>query len=106
MLALLVYSVLEIKCQRQGLTVTGEAVLKAFAYLAVVYTTFADSSVLLRVEELSNFQRKVVQALGQSWWPSTVALAGSMPRCSASTWPRPAQALCPRPDETPSALLR
>ncbi len=106
MLALLVYSVLEIKCQRQGLTVTGEAVLKAFAYLAVVYTTFADSSVLLRVEELSDFQRKVVQALGQSWWPSTVALAGSMPRCSASTWPRPAQALCPRPDETPSALLR
>jgi transposase len=100
MLALLVYSVLEIKCKRQGLAVTGEAVLKAFTYLAVVYTTFADNSVLLRVEELSGFQRKVVQALGQSWWPAAAILAGSMP-----SWPRRAQIPCPRPNEMPSPVL-
>ncbi len=105
MLALLVYSVLELKCRRQGLTVTGEAVLKAFAYLAVIYTTFADGSVLLRVEELNDFQRKVVQALGQSWWPATAALVGSTPRGSASTGSRPAQVLWPWAEETSSPVL-
>jgi len=100
MLALLVYSVLEIKCQRQGLAVTGEALLKAFAYLAVVYTTFADSSVLLRVEELTDFQRKVVQTLGQSWWPAAATWAGSTP-----SWPKPPQVLCPRQDEIPIPVL-
>ena len=100
MLALLVYSVLELKCQRQGLAVTGEAVLKAFAYLAVVYTTFADSSVLLRVEELSDFQRKVVQTLGQSWWPATATLAGSTPSS-----PKRPQLLWPRQDEIPISVL-
>ena len=100
MLALLVYSVLEIKCQRQGLTVTGEAVLKAFAYLAIVYTTFADSSVLLRVEELNDFQRKVVQTLGQSWWPATMALLGSTPSS-----PKRPRLLRPRQDEIPISVL-
>jgi transposase len=100
MLALLVYSVLEMKCQRQGLAVTGEAVLKAFAYLAVVYTTFADSSVLLRVEELNDFQRKLVQTLGQSWWPTTVTLAGSMP-----SWPKLPQVLCSKQDQIPISVL-
>ena len=54
-LALLVYSILEIKRRRRGLVVTGEAVLKGFAYLAAVYTTFVDGSVQLRVEELDTF---------------------------------------------------
>jgi transposase len=100
MLALLVYSVLEMKCQRQGLAVTGEAVLKAFAYLAVVYTTFADSSVLLRVEELTGFQRKVIQTLGQSWWPATATLAGSTP-----SWPKLPRIPCPRQDELSIPVL-
>ena len=100
MLALLVYSVLEIKCQRQGLTVTGEAVLKAFAYLAVVHTTFTDSSVLLRVEELNDFQRKVVQTLGQSWWPATMALVDS-----THSSPKRPQLLRPRQDEIPVSVL-
>lgn len=100
MLALLVYSVLELKCQRQGLTVTGEAVLKAFAYLAVVYTTFADSSVLLRVEELNDFQRRVVQTLGQSWWPATATLADSTPSS-----PKRPRLLRPRQDEIPTSML-
>jgi transposase len=100
MLALLVYSVLEIKCQRQGLTVTGEAVMKAFAYLAVVYTTFTDSSVLLRVEELSDFQRKVVQTLGQSWWPTTMASVGS-----THSSPKRPRLLRPRQDEIPVSVL-
>lgn len=77
MLALLVYSILEMKCRRGGLIVTGEAVLKGFAYLSAIYTHFVDGSVQLRVEELNTFQRDVVKALGQSWWPS-------LPGCS---WP-------------------
>jgi uncharacterized membrane protein len=65
MLALLVYSVLEIKCRRQGLRVTGEKVLKGFAYLAAIYTRFVDGSVQLRVADLNTFQQDVVKALGE-----------------------------------------
>jgi len=70
MLALLIYSVLEMKCRRRGLQVTGEKVLKGFACLAAVYTYFRDGSIQLRVEELNHFQQGVVQALGPAWWPS------------------------------------
>ena len=70
MLALLVYSILEMKCRDHGLHVTGEKVLKGFAYLAAVYTRFRDGSIQLRVEELNRFQQGVVQALGSAWWPS------------------------------------
>jgi transposase len=70
MLALLVYSILEMKCRRHGLWVTGEKVLNGFACLAAVYTRFLDGSVQLRVEELNRFQQGVVQALGPAWWPS------------------------------------
>jgi transposase len=89
MLALLVYSILEMKCRRGGLVVTGEAVLKGFAYLSAVYTTFVDGSVQLRVEELNTFQRDVVRALGQSWWPS-------LPGCSWPTLPERQVILRPR----------
>jgi len=80
MLALLAYSILEMKCRRNGLKVTGEAVLKGFAHLSAIYTTFVDGSVQLRVEELNAFQQDVVRALGQSWWPS-------LPGCSWPTLP-------------------
>ena len=74
--------------------------LKAFAYLAVVYTTFTDSSVLLRVEELNDFQRKVVQTLGQSWWPATMAWVDSK-----HSSPKRPQLLHPRQDEIPGSVL-
>ena len=70
MLALLVYSILEMKCRRSGLLVTGEKVLQGFAHLAILYTHFVDGSVQVRVEELNGFQQEVVQALGQVWWPA------------------------------------
>jgi transposase len=98
MLALLVYSILEMKCRRQGLVVTGEAVLKGFAYLAAVYTTFLDGSVQLRVEERNTFQQKVVQALGQSWWPS-------LPSGSPPTWPAQPIVLRPREEKISQPLL-
>ena len=77
MLALLVYSVVELKCQRGGLRITAEAVLKRFVYLAVIYTTFVDGSVQVRVERLNQRQREVVRAMGHIWWP--VGLGGSSP---------------------------
>ena len=77
MLALLVYSVVELKCQRGGLRITAEAVLKRFVYLAVTYTTFVDGSVQVRVERLNQRQREVVRAMGHIWWP--VGLGGSSP---------------------------
>jgi transposase len=77
MLALLVYSVVEMKCRRAGLMITGEAVLKRFAYLAVIYTTFADGSVQVRMEPLNRHQREVVRAMGHAWWPAS--LGGSPP---------------------------
>jgi hypothetical protein len=89
MLALLVYSILEMKCRRSGLKVTGEAVLKGFAYLSAIYTTFVDGSVQLRVEELNAFQQDVVTAMGQSWWPS-------LPGCSWPTRPEPQIIFRPR----------
>jgi transposase len=97
MLALLVYSILEMKCRRQGLVVTGEAVLKGFAYLSAVYTTFTDGSVQLRVEERNPFQRQVVKALGQSWWPTLLG-------CSPPVLPEPQVYLRPRWDKIPVPL--
>jgi len=94
MLALLVYSILEMKCRRGGLVVTGEAVLKGFAYLSAAYTTFVDGSVQLRVEELDTFQRDVAKVLGQSWWPS-------LPGCSWPTLPERQVISRPRWKKTP-----
>jgi hypothetical protein len=93
-LALLVYSILEMKCRRQGLGVTGEKVLKSFAYLAAIYTRFVDGSVQLRVEDLNPFQRNVVKALGQSWWPT-------LPGCLCPTLPEQQVVLRPRWEKTP-----
>jgi hypothetical protein len=62
------------KCQRQGLRVSGEKVLKGFTYLAAIYTRFVDGSVQLRVEELDPFQRDVVEQLGEAAvYPGLVA---------------------------------
>jgi transposase len=77
MLALMVYSVVELKCRRGGLMVTGEEVLKRFAYLAVIYTAFVDGSVQIRIERLNRRQQEVVQAVGAVQW--LPALGGSPP---------------------------
>lgn len=77
MLALLVYSVVEMKCRRGGVMVTGEEVLKRFAYLAAVYTTFVDGSVQVRIERLNRHQQEMVQAVGAVQWPPS--LCGSPP---------------------------
>jgi transposase len=77
MLALLVYSVVEMKCRRAGLMITTETVLKRFAYLALIYTTFVDGSVQVRREPLNRRQREVTRALGEVWWP--VSLGGAWP---------------------------
>jgi len=79
MLALLTYSVLEMKCRRQGLILTAERVLKGFAPLAMVYSTFRDSSVRLHIEPLNHFQRQVVLALGQARWPALADLVTDAP---------------------------
>lgn len=86
------------KCRRSGLVVTGEAVLKGFAYLSAVYTTFVDGSVQLRVEERNVFQQRVGQALGQSWWPT-------LPGCLPSTLPEQPVALRPRWEKLPLPSL-
>jgi transposase len=98
MLALLVYSILEMKCRRNGLRVTGEKVLKGFAYLSAIYTRFVDGSVQLRVEDLNTFQRDVVKALGQSWWLT-------LPGCSWPTLPERQVILRPRWEKIPIPLL-
>jgi transposase len=97
MLALLLYSILEMKCRRQGLVVTGEAVLKGFAYLSAVYTTFADGSVQLRVEERTPFQRKVIKAVAQSWWPTLLC-------CSPPAWPEQQVDLRPKGEKISAPL--
>jgi transposase len=68
MLALMVYSIVETKCHRAGLIITTEAVLKRFAYLAIIYTTFIDGSVQIRIEPLNPRQQQIVLALEQTWW--------------------------------------
>jgi transposase len=70
MLSLLVYSILETKCRRGGLAVTGEKVLKGFAALVLFSTRFVDGSVQVRVEELTSFQRAVLQVVGPVTWPT------------------------------------
>lgn len=98
MLALLVYSILEMKGRRQGLRVSGEKVWKGFVYLTAIYTRFVDGSVQLRVEDLNTFQRDVVKAMGQSWWPT-------LPGCSWPTLPERHIILRPRWEKIPISLL-
>ncbi|MBU2447641.1 MAG: IS1634 family transposase [Bacteroidetes bacterium] len=73
MLALLTYSILEMKCRRRGLHVTSEAILKGFAHLALIYTVCRDSSVVVRLTPLTRFQRQVVAALAVVTWPLNLA---------------------------------
>jgi len=63
MVALLVYSILEMLSKRANIVMTGENILKQFQTPVVVYTIFKDGSVLKQVSPLNVFQNKFIQSL-------------------------------------------
>ena len=63
MLALLVFSVLEMLTKRANIPMTGERILKQFQTSTVVYTIFKDSSCWKQVAPLTQFQSEFIQAL-------------------------------------------
>jgi transposase len=64
MLALLMYSILEMEAKRAGINMTGESILKQFQTSTVVYTIFKDGSIWMQVAPLTKFQREFIQKLG------------------------------------------
>jgi len=64
MLALLVFSILEMQAKRNGLVMTGESIMKQFQTMTVVYTIFKDGSCWKQIAPLTQFQNKFIQALG------------------------------------------
>jgi transposase len=63
MVALLAWSILELRCQRAGLPYTGQRVLNEFAPLYTTDQTFTDGSRLCQVGDVSDFQRAVLNGL-------------------------------------------
>jgi transposase len=66
MLALLVYSILEMLSKRANIVMTGESILKQFQTSTVVYTIFKDHSIWKQIASLTAFQSKLIQKLGFS----------------------------------------
>lgn len=64
MLALLVFSILEMLAKRAGIPMTGESILKQFQTSAVIHTIFRDGSCWKQLAPLTQFQREFIQALG------------------------------------------
>jgi transposase len=64
MIALLVYSLLERRCRRNGLQITGRQMLYEFGPLHVIETHCEDGSVLYRSMPLTPAQRVVLQRVG------------------------------------------
>ena len=64
MLALLVYSILEMEAKRADINMTGESILKQFQTSTVVYTIFKDDSIWKQVAPLTEFQSKFIEKLG------------------------------------------
>ena len=64
MLALLVYSILEMKAKRANIVMTGESILKQFQTSTVMYTIFRDGSIWKQVAPLTEFQREFIEKLG------------------------------------------
>lgn len=64
MLALLVFSILEMQAKRNGIVMTGESILKQFQTMTVVYTIFKDGSCWRQVTPLTQFQSEFIQVLG------------------------------------------
>ena len=64
MVALLVYSILEMVSKRANIIMTGENILKQFQTPVVVYTIFKDGSIWKQVAPLTEFQSKLIEKLG------------------------------------------
>ena len=64
MLALLVFSILEMLAKRASIPMTGERILKQFQTSTVVYTIFRDGSCWKQVAPLTQFQSDFIQTLG------------------------------------------
>jgi transposase len=64
MVALLVYSILEMEAKRANINMTGESILKQFQTSTVVYTIFKDDSIWKQVAPLTEFQREFIEKLG------------------------------------------
>jgi transposase len=64
MLALLVFSILEMQAKQNGIVMTGERILKQFQTMTVVYTIFKDGSCWKQVAPLTQFQNDFIQVLG------------------------------------------
>lgn len=63
MLALLVYTILEMLCRRAGRWITARQVLEKFELLGAIYLQFGDGSVLKLPSELNASQRQLVELL-------------------------------------------
>jgi len=63
MLALLVFSILEMLSKRANIIMTGESILRQFQTPVVVYTIFKDGSIWKQVAPLTVFQSRFIQTL-------------------------------------------
>lgn len=63
LLALLVRVLLQVRCQRAGLSVSTDRMLAAFAPLTATELTFVDGSCLCQLDTLTPFQRQVLATL-------------------------------------------
>ena len=63
MLALLVYTILEMLCRRAGQWITARQVLEKFELLGAVYLQFGDGSILKLPSALSAFQGQLIELL-------------------------------------------
>lgn len=71
MIALLVYSLAERRCQRGGLSMTGRQLLYEFASLHVIETHCWDGSILYRSLPLTAYQQEILERMGlteSAWW--------------------------------------
>lgn len=63
MVALLIWSILELRCQRAGLRYPGQRIVDEFAPLYVSDLTFVDDSRLSQIGDVSTFQQAVLDGL-------------------------------------------
>jgi len=63
MIALLVYTILEMLCRRAGQSITARQVLEKFERLGVAYIQFSDGSVLKLPSALNAFQGQLIELL-------------------------------------------
>ena len=63
MIALLIYTILEMLCRRAGQQITARQVLEKFERLGAVYLQFSDGSVLKLPSALTPFQGQLIELL-------------------------------------------